>query len=72
VGLDEALTDGEAQARPLVLGGEERIEDIVQVVGADSFARVLDLKLDELSPVVLDRFGAQHEQARGDNKTSVR
>src|SRR5207253_10665097 len=44
VGLDDAVDDGEAEAGAPLLGGEERVEDALQVVGADALARVGDLE----------------------------
>src|SRR5467141_474297 len=38
--LDDPVDEGESEPGPLRLGGEERLEDVGQVVGPDAFAAV--------------------------------
>ncbi len=47
MGLDDALTDGQPQARPLALwlGGEEWTEELVHELGGNTLTCFLDPKL---------------------------
>src|SRR6266571_8581394 len=40
VRLDDAVDDGEPETGSALLGGEEGVEDALQVVGADAFAGI--------------------------------
>ena len=50
--LDDALRDGKAQTRPLphLLGGEKRIEDLLEILRRDPAPRVLH---HHIQPIVL-------------------
>ena len=48
VGADDLVDDREAEAGAVGAGGEERLEDAGEIVGADAAALVLDLDRDEV------------------------
>src|SRR5512132_4063654 len=46
--LDDPVHEGEPQAASTRLGGEERLEDVLQILGGDAAARVRDLETEPL------------------------
>ena len=65
VGLDDPLGDGHAQAGPLGLGGEERVEDLLPLLGLEARAVVADGDADRRLAVELGRLGADLDRDRG-------
>src|SRR3972149_767589 len=73
--LDDPVGDGHPEARPLLLGGEEGIEDVGEEFGGNADAGVGDQDPDDLPGAPLGTVreaeggAGRNEQARGDGET---
>ena len=49
MGLDDAFDDGQSQAAAFFLGGEKRVEDLIQGLGLNAFPIILKADLPPLT-----------------------